>query len=123
VKKRERVMKLGKMMRKSHSTSDNSSHPLSGFLRQNEILFHKKYFSTFDKLVVTNPAQTSGCKTLLVMLKMKNMKNNALLEYTEKWDECHKKLLQHIQDIYQLQNEISKVNDQKIKKLLIDKLK
>jgi len=64
----ERVMKLGKLMRESHSTSDNSSHPLSGFLRQNENLFHKKYFSTFDKIAVTNPVQTSGCKTLAVIL-------------------------------------------------------
>ena len=55
-------MKLGKMMRKSHSTSDNSSHPLSGFLRQNENLFHKKYFSTFDKIVVKNPEQRVAAK-------------------------------------------------------------
>jgi hypothetical protein len=38
-------------------TTANSSHPLFGHRSQNEILFHKKYLSTFDKLVVTNPVQ------------------------------------------------------------------
>jgi hypothetical protein len=58
----ERVMKLGKLMRESHSTSDNSSHPLSGFLRQNDIFSFKIFFSKLDKIAVKNPKQRVSAK-------------------------------------------------------------
>jgi len=44
------------------NTATNSSHPLSGFLRQNENLFHRKYFSTFDKIAVKNPKHRVSAK-------------------------------------------------------------
>ncbi len=51
------------------------------------------------------------------------MKNSALLEYTKKWDECHRNLLKYIEDIYELQKNISCENNKNIKKLLIGQKK
>jgi len=42
----------------------NSSHPLFGFFRPNEIFSLKIFFSTFDKIAVKNPAQSGGCNPL-----------------------------------------------------------
>ena len=46
-------------------TTGNSSHPLSGFLRQNEIFSFNLIFSTFDKIAVQSPAQSGGCNPLV----------------------------------------------------------
>jgi len=48
------------------------------------------------------------------------MKKTYFETYIGKWDECHKKLLEHIQIIYDLQHKIAKVIDKDEKKILKD---
>jgi len=48
------------------------------------------------------------------------MKKNAFELFTHKWDECHEKLLEHIQIIYELQHQIAIEIDRAKKKNLIE---